>query len=36
MPQIVVVFYAERNAAPFLSWMEGLGEAIQDKLIARI
>jgi hypothetical protein len=36
MPQTVVVFYAERNAAPFLSWMDRLDPPVQDKLIARI
>ncbi len=36
MPQTMVVFYAEENAAPFLAWLDRLDAPVQDKLIARI
>ncbi len=36
MPQTHVRFYAERNVAPFLQWMDGLLPKVQDKLIARV
>lgn len=36
MPQTVVVFYAEKNVSPFLEWLDEQGEAVQDKLVARI
>jgi hypothetical protein len=36
MPRTVVMFYAEGNRAPFLEWLEEQGEAVQNKLIARL
>jgi hypothetical protein len=36
MPKTVVVFYAERNVAPFLDWLDEQSKAVQDKLVARI
>jgi hypothetical protein len=36
MPPTMVVFYAEGNVAPFLEWFERLGEAVQNKIIARL
>src|SRR5689334_16795824 len=36
MPPTLVVFYSEENVAPFLQWFDRLGEAAQDKIIARI
>ena len=36
MPPTRVVFYSEEMVAPFLQWFDGLGEAVQDKIIARI
>lgn len=36
MPKTTVVFYAEGDVAPFLAWMDGLGETVQNKMIARI
>jgi phage-related protein len=36
MPRTVVEFYAERNIAPFLVWLDEQGEAVQNKLVARI
>jgi hypothetical protein len=36
MPPTLVVFYSEENVAPFLHWFAGLGEVVQDKIIARI
>jgi hypothetical protein len=36
MPRTVVVIYAERNAAPFLEWLDVQGNAVQNKLVARI
>lgn len=36
MPKTVVAIYAEGNVASFLAWMDGLGDVVQDKLIARI
>jgi hypothetical protein len=36
MPQTKVRFYAERNIAPFLSWLDALPAKVQNKLIARV
>jgi hypothetical protein len=36
MPPTPVVFYAEDNVAPFLQWFDELGEAVQNKIIARL
>jgi hypothetical protein len=36
MPRTIVVFFAERNIAPFLDWLDEQGEAVQNKLVARI
>jgi hypothetical protein len=36
MPHTRVVFYAERNVSPFLSWMDRVDAGVQDKLVARI
>lgn len=36
MPKTAVVLYAQGTGAPFLAWMDGLGEAAQNKMIARI
>lgn len=36
MPQTVVVIYAEGNVAPFLQWLDEQGDAVQNKLVARI
>ncbi|HKP75373.1 MAG TPA: type II toxin-antitoxin system RelE/ParE family toxin [Longimicrobiaceae bacterium] len=36
MPQTRVVFYAEANVAPFLLWLDELGETVQNKMIARV
>jgi hypothetical protein len=36
MPKTMVVFYAERNVAPFLEWLDDQSKAVQEKLVARI
>ena len=36
MPQTDVFFYAERNVAPALEWMDGIGDKARDKLFYRV
>ncbi len=36
MPKTVVVFYAEKNVAPFLDWLDEQSDAVQEKLVARV
>ena len=36
MPTTLVVFYTENGVAPLLEWLDALGEAVQNKIIARI
>lgn len=36
MPRTVVVFYAERNAAPVIEWLDQQSAAVQYKLVARV